>query len=50
MNIKKVGVVGCGLMGAGIAQVAAQAGYDTIVRELNEELQRHNRPGRPRSG
>ena len=37
MDIKKVGVVGCGLMGAGIAQVAAQAGYDTIVRELNEE-------------
>jgi 3-hydroxyacyl-CoA dehydrogenase len=31
MDIKKVGVVGCGLMGAGIAQVAAQAGYDTIV-------------------
>ena len=38
MDIKKVGIVGCGLMGAGIAQVAAQAGYDTIVRELNEEL------------
>jgi enoyl-CoA hydratase/3-hydroxyacyl-CoA dehydrogenase len=38
MGIKKVGVIGCGLMGAGIAQVAAQAGYDTIVRELNEEL------------
>ncbi len=38
MDIKRVGVVGCGLMGAGIAQVAAQAGYDTIVRELNEEL------------
>jgi enoyl-CoA hydratase/3-hydroxyacyl-CoA dehydrogenase len=38
MDIKKVGVVGCGLMGAGIAQVAAQAGYQTIVRELNEEL------------
>ena len=38
MNIKKVGVIGCGLMGAGIAQVAAQAGYDTIVRELNEEF------------
>jgi 3-hydroxybutyryl-CoA dehydrogenase len=33
MNIKKVGVVGCGLMGAGIAQVAAQAGYDTIIYE-----------------
>jgi enoyl-CoA hydratase/3-hydroxyacyl-CoA dehydrogenase len=38
MDIKKVGVIGCGLMGAGIAQVAAQAGYETIVRELNEEL------------
>jgi enoyl-CoA hydratase/3-hydroxyacyl-CoA dehydrogenase len=38
MDIKKVGVIGCGLMGAGIAQVVAQAGYDTIVRELNEEL------------
>jgi len=33
MDIKKVGVVGCGLMGAGIAQVAAQAGYDTIIYE-----------------
>jgi enoyl-CoA hydratase/3-hydroxyacyl-CoA dehydrogenase len=38
MDIKKVGVIGCGLMGAGIAQVSAQAGYETIVRELNEEL------------
>ncbi len=38
MNINKVGVIGCGLMGAGIAQVAAQAGYETVVRELNEEL------------
>jgi enoyl-CoA hydratase/3-hydroxyacyl-CoA dehydrogenase len=38
MDIRKVGVIGCGLMGAGIAQVAAQAGYETIVRELNEEL------------
>jgi enoyl-CoA hydratase/3-hydroxyacyl-CoA dehydrogenase len=38
MSIEKVGVVGCGLMGAGIAQTAAQAGYTTIVRELNEEL------------
>jgi enoyl-CoA hydratase/3-hydroxyacyl-CoA dehydrogenase len=38
MDIKKVGVIGCGLMGAGIAQVVAQAGYDTIVRELNEAL------------
>ena len=38
MVIKKVGVVGCGLMGAGIAQVAAQAGYDTVVLEVNEKL------------
>ncbi len=38
MEIKKVGVIGCGLMGAGIAQVAAQAGYETIVRELNDEF------------
>jgi enoyl-CoA hydratase/3-hydroxyacyl-CoA dehydrogenase len=38
MDIKKVGVVGCGLMGAGIAQTAAQAGYTTIVRELNKDL------------
>jgi len=38
MEIKKVGVVGCGLMGAGIVQVAAQAGYKTVVRELNKEL------------
>ena len=38
MNIKKVGVVRCGLMGVGIAQVAAQAGYDTIAHELNEGL------------
>jgi enoyl-CoA hydratase/3-hydroxyacyl-CoA dehydrogenase len=38
MHIEKVGVIGCGLMGAGIAQVAAQAGYDTTVRELNEKL------------
>jgi 3-hydroxybutyryl-CoA dehydrogenase len=38
MEIKKVGVLGCGLMGAGIAQVCAQAGYDTVVREINDEL------------
>lgn len=38
MEIKKVGVVGCGLMGSGIAQVAATAGYETVVREINDEL------------
>ena len=31
-EIKTVGVLGCGLMGAGIAQVSAAAGYTTIVR------------------
>jgi 3-hydroxybutyryl-CoA dehydrogenase len=38
MDIKKVGVVGCGLMGSGIAQVCAEAGYDVIVREVSDEL------------
>ncbi len=33
-EIKKVGVLGCGLMGSGIAQVAAAAGYSTVVREV----------------
>jgi 3-hydroxybutyryl-CoA dehydrogenase len=37
MAIKKVGVVGCGLMGHGIAQVSAQAGYDVVVREVDQE-------------
>jgi 3-hydroxybutyryl-CoA dehydrogenase len=37
-EINKVGVVGCGLMGHGIAQVAATAGYDVMVREVDEEL------------
>jgi len=38
MEIKKVGVLGCGLMGAGIAQTAATAGFETVVREVSEEL------------
>ncbi|HEX2641589.1 MAG TPA: 3-hydroxybutyryl-CoA dehydrogenase [Thermoanaerobaculia bacterium] len=38
MKIKKVGVLGCGLMGSGIAEVAARAGYETVVREVSEEL------------
>jgi len=37
-SIKKVGVLGCGLMGSGIAQVAAQAGYDTVVREAEQRF------------
>ena len=38
MPIQKVGVVGCGLMGSGIAQVTAQAGLQTLVREVSQEL------------
>jgi 3-hydroxybutyryl-CoA dehydrogenase len=38
MEIKKVGVLGCGLMGSGIAQTAASAGYEVVVREVTEEL------------
>lgn len=38
MEIKKVGVLGCGLMGSGIAQVAASAGFETVVREVSDEL------------
>src|SRR3954452_26211 len=37
-EIKKVGVLGCGLMGSGIAQVAAQAGYDTVVVEVEQKF------------
>jgi len=36
MQIKTVGVLGCGLMGSGIAQVSAAAGYKTIVREVED--------------
>ena len=36
MSIKSVGVLGCGLMGSGIAQVCAAAGYKTIVREVEQ--------------
>jgi 3-hydroxybutyryl-CoA dehydrogenase len=38
MTIKKVGVLGCGLMGSGIAQVAAQAGFDVVVREVEQKF------------
>jgi len=38
MTIKSVGVIGCGLMGSGIAQVSAQAGFSTLVVEASDEL------------
>lgn len=38
MTIRKVGVIGAGLMGSGIAQTCAQSGYDTLVREINQPL------------
>ena len=38
MAIRNVGVLGCGLMGSGIAQVSAQAGFPTVVAEASQEL------------
>lgn len=38
MEIKKVGICGCGLMGSGIAEVAAKAGMDVVVREVNDDF------------
>jgi 3-hydroxybutyryl-CoA dehydrogenase len=38
MAIRNVGVLGCGLMGSGIAQVTAQAGFPTVVAEASQEL------------
>ncbi|MFI5056582.1 MAG: 3-hydroxyacyl-CoA dehydrogenase family protein [Candidatus Acidiferrales bacterium] len=38
MAIQKVGIAGCGLMGSGIAQVCAMAGFTTVVREVNQDI------------
>jgi 3-hydroxybutyryl-CoA dehydrogenase len=38
MAVKKVGVVGCGLMGRGIAEVSSRSGYEVVVSEINREL------------
>jgi len=38
MEIKKVAVVGCGLMGSGIAEVCARSGYSVVVSEINQKL------------
>jgi len=38
MAIRRVGIADCGLMGSGIAQTCAQSGYETVVREVNQQL------------
>lgn len=38
MNIQKVGVIGCGLMGSGIAEQAARSGFTVVVREISDEV------------
>jgi 3-hydroxybutyryl-CoA dehydrogenase len=38
MTIRKVGVIGAGLMGSGIAQTCAQSGYETTIREVNQQF------------
>ena len=38
MEIRKVGVIGCGLMGSGIAQVSAMSGFPTVIREVSQPL------------
>ena len=38
MAIQQVGVLGCGLMGAGIAQVSAAAGFRTVVLEVQDDV------------
>jgi len=43
VEIRKVGVVGLGTMGAGIAQVSVQAGFETMGREVNDELAERGR-------
>jgi 3-hydroxybutyryl-CoA dehydrogenase len=48
-DIKRVGVLGCGLMGSGIAQVAATAGYDTVVRDVSQQVWDKARAGIERS-
>jgi 3-hydroxybutyryl-CoA dehydrogenase len=45
VEIRKVGVLGCGLMGSGIAQVSAAAGYTTVVREVAQPLLDKGRAG-----
>lgn len=43
MEIKKLGIVGCGLMGSGIAEVCARSGYDVLVSEVNSDFLKKGR-------
>jgi 3-hydroxybutyryl-CoA dehydrogenase len=47
--MQRIGVVGCGLMGSGIAEVVARAGCDVLVRELNADLVERGRANVERS-
>lgn len=38
MDVKTIGIIGCGLMGSGIAEVAAKSGFQVLIREQNEQL------------
>ncbi len=38
MTIRKIGVIGCGLMGSGIAEQAARSGFEVVVREINQAV------------
>ena len=44
-DINRVGVLGCGLMGSGIAQAAATAGYETVVRDVSKDVLEKGRAG-----
>ncbi len=48
-QIKTVGVLGCGLMGSGIAQTAARAGHTTIVRDVTDQVNEKGKAGITRS-
>ncbi|MCL6567659.1 MAG: 3-hydroxybutyryl-CoA dehydrogenase, partial [Meiothermus silvanus] len=49
MEIRKIGVVGAGQMGSGIAQVAAQAGYEVVLRDVEQRFLERGLAGIQRS-
>jgi len=38
VEIKKIGILGAGIMGSGIAQVAAMSGFQVVVRDVNDDV------------